>query len=125
MKRTVLLGRGAAFVEIPQTQLENHLAKLPERHRHRLDFISTDHQRVRNYAVTQLARVGSPISPELIHKDLNIGLDRVNSILADLEKNLFFLVRNENGAVSWAFPLTSDPTPHRLHFSTGENIYAA
>ena len=46
-------------------------------------------------------------------------------IVADLEKNLFFLVRNQAGDVSWAFPVTSDATPHRLTFSTGEHTFAA
>ena len=52
-------------------------------------------------------------------------LIRVNTILDELEQNLVFLVRNEQGAVSWAFPVTVEPTPHRLTFSTGEQIYAA
>jgi len=49
----------------------------------------------------------------------------VNEILDDLEGNLFFLVRNERGHVSWAFPVTAEQTRHRLRFSTGERIYAA
>jgi hypothetical protein len=47
------------------------------------------------------------------------------NLLDDLEKHLFFLVRNARGDVSWAFPVTSDPTPHRLRFSTGERIFGA
>ena len=46
-------------------------------------------------------------------------------LLDDLEKHLFFLVRDRGGNVSWAFPVTSDRTPHRLRFSTGERIFAA
>jgi hypothetical protein len=46
-------------------------------------------------------------------------------LLDDLERSLFFLVRDHRGNVSWAFPVSSDRTPHRLRFSTGERIFAA
>jgi hypothetical protein len=46
-------------------------------------------------------------------------------MLEELQKNLFFLVLNNAGEVSWAFPVTSDWTPHRLSFSSGEGIFAA
>ncbi len=49
----------------------------------------------------------------------------VVQLLDDLEKHLFFLVRNAAGNVSWAFPVSSDRTPHRLRLSTGERIFAA
>jgi hypothetical protein len=49
----------------------------------------------------------------------------VKSILEELERKLFFLVRNEQGAVAWAYPVTVEITPHRLDFNTGERIYGA
>jgi hypothetical protein len=52
-------------------------------------------------------------------------LDEAQVVLEELEAQLFFLVRNDRGAVSWAFPVTVDPTPHRLIFHTGEQLYAA
>jgi hypothetical protein len=42
----------------------------------------------------------------------------VSAILADL-------VRDPEGNVSWAFPVTTSETPHRLRFSTGEKIFGA
>ena len=36
-----------------------------------------------------------------------------------------FLFRNSQGAVTWAYPVTVEPTPHRVAFSTGEEVYAA
>lgn len=50
---------------------------------------------------------------------------RVSEVLTELEERLFFLVRNGDGDVAWAFPVTVDRTPHRLTFSTGERLYAA
>jgi len=49
----------------------------------------------------------------------------VKVILDDLESKLFFLVRNGQDAVAWAYPVTAEPTPHRLNFSTGERLYGA
>jgi hypothetical protein len=61
----------------------------------------------------------------MISQALQLPLEQVGAILDQLEKNLFFLVRNEQGAVVWAFPVTVEPTPHRLEFNTGEQLYAA
>jgi hypothetical protein len=56
---------------------------------------------------------------------LHLEARMVVSLLDDLESHLFFLVRNARGEVSWAFPVTSDRTPHLLRFSTGERISGA
>lgn len=125
MKDKVLMGRGREFTTIAQRELEHHLELGPEHGKTRLAFMSAHHHRIRDYAVVQLAREGAPIAPEIFSEALKIPLDRVNTILSELEKHLFFLVRNESKAVAWAFPITSDETPHRLIFSTGEKIFAA
>jgi len=85
-----------------------------------------DHHLIRNFVVRELPRnQGKPLSAEDIENRLQLSLPRVNALLDDLEKHLFFLVRNEIGEVSWAFPVTTDRTPHRLSFSSGERTFAA
>jgi len=83
------------------------------------------HHQIRFFVVRELPRIGKPIPAELISDELNIPLSRTIEILDDLEKNLFFLVRNEQGEIAWAFPVTADKTPHQLTFSTGESLNAA
>jgi hypothetical protein len=83
------------------------------------------HQQVRYFAVRELAIRGRPLSPEEISTALELPLAQVQLILEELEKHLVFLVRNEQGAVAWAYPVTVEPTPHRLEFSSGERLYAA
>jgi len=61
----------------------------------------------------------------MIAEKLTIALPRVNAILNELEERLFFLVRDEHGRVSWAYPVTADKTAHHLSIDTGERIYAA
>jgi hypothetical protein len=87
--------------------------------------MSEEHHLVRNFVVSELARTGQPVQPEVISQRLKLSLARVNTLLDELEKNLFFLVRNLRGAVSWAYPVTVERTPHQLFFSTGEVLYAA
>jgi hypothetical protein len=125
MSETILLGRGRQIIRIPREKWEKHLSQAPQHGEARLGFMSEEHHLVRYFAVRELPRTGEPIQPEFISQRLNLPLVRVNAILDELEKNLFFLVRNRQGAVSWAFPVTADNTPHHLTFSTGEQLYAA
>ena len=125
MTNQLLLGRGKQIIVISQTGWENYLAKTPQRAESGLEFMTDNHFRIRNFLVTELPRVGEPISVTYIAQQLSIPLEIVEHILNELEKRLFFLVRDEQGAVVWAFPITAKPTPHHLRFSTGEMIYAA
>ena len=88
-------------------------------------FMTPDHHRVRDFVVMELPRIVKPITPEMIAQSLKMELSQVIPILDDLEKNLTFLYRNEQGAVVWAYPVTAEPTQHRITFSTGEQIYGA
>lgn len=125
MPASILLARGDALLSIPQSEFDRHLAVAPERHRQRQAFMSGAHHRVRYFVVQALARTGRPLGPQSIARQLSLPESAVRSILADLERNLLFLVRNAAGEVSWAFPLTVEPTPHRITLSSGEAIFGA
>jgi hypothetical protein len=90
-----------------------------------LAFMTPHHHAVRNFVVQELPRYAAPLSPTQIARSLRLDVKHVADLLEDLEKHLFFLVRDARGDVRWAFPVTSDPTPHRLRFSTGERIFGA
>ena len=91
-----------------------------------LAFLTDRHRAVRNFVVRELPRNGGrALKPAQISRSLGLHPEMVSGLLDDLEKHLFFLVRNDLGDVSWAFPVTSDRTPHRLRFSTGERIFGA
>ncbi|MBZ5591682.1 MAG: MarR family transcriptional regulator [Acidobacteriia bacterium] len=91
-----------------------------------LAFMTPHHHAIRNFVVRELPRnSGRPLSPTQIAKALRLDSQLVTGLLEDLEKHLFFLVRNRRVEVSWAFPVTCDRTPHRLRFSTGERIFGA
>ena len=73
----------------------------------------------------ELPRVGKPIAPEWIARELNLPIEKVITLLDDLEKHLTFLFRNAEGAVVWAYPVTVAETPHRVTLSAGEQTFAA
>ena len=125
MSDTLLIGRGHEISEMPREVWERELSQAPEGVSERLKFMSHEHHQVRNLVVKELPGAGGPIPAENIAGRLSLPLARVAEILDDLEHHLFFLVRNDAGAVSWAFPVTAENTGHHLGFSTGERLDAA
>ena len=130
MEDTVLLGEGSAFRRISTESWKQALEKAPSRIAPRLEFMGEEHHLLRNFVVRRLPAAGPEgLSPELIATELNLSLDRCEFLLDELERNLFFLVRDPSGKgspnVTWAFPVTVEPTPHRIRFNTGESTYGA
>ena len=125
MAEKVLLGKGRHFEEIPRDSWEEKAAIEAQHIPAVLDFMTKDHHLVRNLVVKEIARQEKPVSPEGISTKLDMPQSKVTAILDDLERNLFFLVRDSKGEVSWAFPVTAEKTPHKLTFNTGERPHAA
>ena len=125
MSETILFGQDRHITKIPRATWEEHLAQAPQHSRTRLSFMSEEHHKVRYFVVKEIANGGKPIEPEAISRALQLPLVRVRAVLKELERKLFFLVRNDQGAVSWAFPVTAEPTPHHLTFSTNQRLYGA
>ncbi len=125
MTETVLIGRGEIISSIPRADWEQHLRSAPGRISERLTFMSQDHHLVRNFVVGELPRLGRPISSDDISNALHLSRARTSSIVEELERNRFFLVRGNGADVSWAFPVTVENTGHHLIFSTGERLDAA
>jgi len=121
----LLIGVGREIHSVPDDAFQKSLKALPARMASRLAFMSRNHHSVRDFAVRELPRQDRPLSPVQIAQVTGLPRESVSAILTDLEKNLFFLVRDSEGNVSWAFPVTTSETPHRLTFSTGEKIFGA
>jgi len=122
----ILTGRRDTIFEIPAERWRQHLTQAQHNTAMAFSFMTSDHHLVRNFVVSELPRNHSkPLGPEGIAQRLRLPLSRVSTILEELQKHLFFLVRNQAGEVSWAFPVTVERTPHRLSFSSGERVFAA
>ena len=125
MEEKILLGRDQEMLEVPQATWMQHLAQIPQHSQSRLSFMTGIHNQVRYYVVRELPKRQEPIAPELISDELDIPLELVKSTLEELERRLFFLVRDEQGAVAWAFPGTVEITPHKMDLNGGERLYGA
>lgn len=125
MSSDILVGVGRDVRSVPDVGFVKSVKSLPARMKSRLAFMSSDHHIVRDFVVRELPRQDRPLSPLRIAQTTSLTLQTVAAVLTELERNLFFLVRDPEGNVSWAFPVTTSRTPHRLTFSTGEKIFGA
>ena len=121
----VLLGVGRRVIPAPGHLLHAQSAREAQKGPSRLAFMTLDHHRVRDFAVRELPRLARPLTPDLIARKLALPHSEVVSLLDDLERHLTFLFRDRSGAVTWAYPVTVERTPHHMVFSSGETLYAA
>ena len=124
MTNRVLLGVGRHMIPVPGFVWQPLVRASARKSRAGLASFSEDHHRVRDFAVRELAGVGAPLGPEVIAEALDLELAHVVAILDDLEARKTFVFRGDGEAVSWAYPVTVDVTPHRAHLSTGEDAYS-
>ncbi len=127
MKDRIMLGLWKYMLSVPAFLLnpEKQFARQKVRFEAAMGFMTDDHRRVHHFTVRELPRVARPLTPEFISQSLGLPRDHVVRLLTDLEQHMTFLFRNENGEVTWAYPVTVETTPHHLTFSSGEQIYAA
>lgn len=125
MNKSLLLGLWRILLRIPRPIWQQEVARSARAAEKSLAFMTADHHQIRDFVVRELPRFGKPIPPEAIAQNLGMKLEQIITILDELEKKLTFLYRSEDGDVEWAYPVTAAQTPHRVTFSTGEQIYAA
>jgi hypothetical protein len=100
MNKSLLLGWGHLLLRIPRPIWQQEIARSARARGKSLAFMTPDHHHVRDFVVRELPRLAEPIYPELIAQKLNMGPQQVILILDELEKNLTFLFRNDEGAVT-------------------------
>ena len=119
------LGLGRFMIPIPPCLLRKGVKLDAKKGRKSLGFMTPKHHLVRDFVVTEIPRRGESLSPEHIANELSLPRDELDVIVDELEENMVFLYRVDGENVTWAYPVTAEPTPHHMKFSTGENIYAA
>ena len=123
--RRVLLGFKRRMVAIPWFLFTRILPREARKTKRVLGGLDDEHRRVHHFVVKELPSLGGPMPPDFIAKHLTLDQDRVVQILDELEQRLIFLFRPWGRDVVWAYPITAEPTPHRLAFSSGERLWAA
>lgn len=125
MSDWLMAGVWRLILRLPPAIGRKRVGQLAERAREVVGAVSAQHRAVHHFIVRELPRLGTPMPPQHIADCLDLPLPAVIGTLADLEAGKGFLVRNEDGAVVWAYPVTAEPTPHRIRFKSGETLYAA
>ncbi|MBI9086495.1 MAG: Crp/Fnr family transcriptional regulator [Desulfobacterales bacterium] len=125
MSNKLMAGFWKFMIGVPPVLWETQIEKGRRKIQKSLRFMTPDHRRVHHFVVKGLPRYGQPMPPEHIADALGLSREQVTRILGDLERQMTFLFRNPDGAVTWAYPGTVEPTPHRVTFSSGERIHGA
>jgi len=110
---------------VPPFLWEKQIEKAVHKVKRSTAFMSQEHRSVHHFVVREMPRLGKPVPPELVARELGLTAERTTEILTDLERSLTFLYRNSEGHVLWAYPVTVEQTPHAVSFSSGEQLYAA
>lgn len=121
----VLVGRGAGMATLPEAEWWSAVHAHMPGARQRFAALPPLLRAVRRAAVILVTRTGRPVPPQAIVAEVRAPLPEVVAALDDLERRLFFLVRDGCGDVAWAFPVTAVATPHHLTFPSGERRYGA
>ncbi len=125
MDNKLLLGLWRVMIPLPRALWQKVIFQEVHKVEKKLDFITPEHRTVHHFVVREIPRVGGPLPPEFVAQEVGLPVERVNGILGELEAHMTFLFRNEQGAVTWAYPVTADETPHHVTFGTGEQVHAA
>ncbi len=125
MDNTILKGMWKYLMPVPPFFWKKKIDQMAKKAASRVTFMTKDHHRVRNFVVKTLPEYAKPIPLDKIANELVLSPDRVSNIIDELEKNKFFIFRNNHGDVAWAYPVTSEKTPHMAYLPGNEKIYAA
>lgn len=124
MSDWLMFGVWRLILRLPPAIGKKRVGQLAERAREVVGAVSAQHRAVHHFVVRELPRFGRPIPPQHVADGLDLPERTVIGILADLEARKV-LIRNGDGDVVWAFPVTAELTPHRIRFKSGETLYAA
>jgi hypothetical protein len=124
MFERVYLGVGKRLVPVPEfvfrPMVKSDTRKLAAR-----PGLDPDQRRVQHFAVREIPRRREAIAPEVFAAELDLPLDEVLQILDELERRMTFLCRRGGEEVNWAYPVTSDETPHQVRIDGGAAFSAA
>ena len=123
--RRVLLGFKRRMVAIPWFLFTRILPREAKKTKRVLGGLDDEQRRVHHFVVKELPSLARPMPPDFIADRLKLDEARVIQILDELERRIIFLFRPGGRDVVWAYPITTEPTPHKLAFSSGERIWAA
>lgn len=125
VKGFVRIGSSKRTFPIPAFIINKALRAGAKRARKRVAAFSKEKKALHHFVVKNLPQVQKLLSLDYIAKELDLPLETVSTLVDELEREKTFLYREDSNAVNWAYPVTVRDTPHRVTFSSGEQINAA
>ena len=125
MANSLLVKLGRFRVRLPGPLWRWIMAREAQRFARGVAWVTPDHHRVRDFAVTEIVRTGETLSPGRIAAATGLAAERAATIIDELERGKGFLFRTDGVNVDWAYPFTAAATPHRVTLGSGEPRYAA
>jgi hypothetical protein len=125
MKGNILFGLGRHMVPVPAVIWTRLIDWNAQQTAGSLDFMTDKHHRVRDFIVREMPDSPGPLAPETIAAALDLTREQVIELLDQLETRLIFLYRGDGINVSWAYPMTVDPSPHRVTLDDGVQVQAS
>ena len=110
MSETILVGHHDRVTKVSSTQWEKHLTDARPRIGARLNFMSPDHHRVRNFVVTELPRNhGRPLKPAQIARSLRLSLAQVDELLGTAAEAVEVILKEGRAAAMNRFNRKPEP----------------
>ena len=127
MKREnkILIGIWHKIIPAPVFMLIMDSVKMAKVIKARINKLPEEKRRIHHFVVRELPNAGQPISLAFIAQGLKMPVDRVSTLVDEMEKGKTFFNRYHSEGINWAYPVTVDNTPHHVTFSTGEQVNAA
>ena len=125
MRNKLMMGLWRYVINVPPFLWKKKIQAGKAKFGKEFGALTEAYREIHHFVVKTLPKTGKPLSAASISRSLGVPVDRVTSALDYLEKRMTFLYRNGEGDVTWAYPVTVEPTPHRITFDTGEQLYAA
>ncbi len=125
MDNALAVRLGRAGVRVPGVLWQRIASGDARRSARGTGWMTPEHHRVRDFAVTEIVRTGRAVSPAQITAGTGLQADEAARLTGDLERAKTFLYRSDGSNVDWAYPAAAAMTPHRVRFTSGETLYAA
>ena len=125
MKKRLMVGLWQFILKVPPFLWQKRILASERRFQKELAFMTEEHREVHHFVVRELPGHAKPMTPGFVAEELGMQIERVKSILGDLDEHMTFICRDRQGQVVWAYPVTVEETPHHVTFDTGEQVYAA
>lgn len=119
------LGLQRHMLKLPAAVGRRRVAAVAKQARTVMEELSDEDRDLHRFLVTELPVVGAPLTTEWIGGKRGVPASDVAEQLDELGERKALIARNNDGDVTWTYPVTVEATAHHLSFRSGDRLYAA